>query len=294
MRSALRSILAAIAVVIAAFTAASAGAVHLSAEVYALTGTNRLVSFSAASPGEIETSVEVSGLQPDERLIGIDYRPRDGRLWGVGRVGTTGRMYTIDPGTGVATLVAKLTIAGSVGATEAVLTGSSFGVDFNPAADALRIVSDTGQNLRAIPSATSPTGAARVTGDTFVDGTLNYGGVAATGVGAAAYTNNDNDPATGTTLFDIDTRLDDLVRQDPPNGGTLVRIADLGTPTESLAGFDIRTLGTTNVAYLATTDQRGNGATLATLHTIDLTTGETTTLGKIGGPKTVRGIAVAP
>jgi hypothetical protein len=294
MTSALRSIVAVIALAIAAFTAASAGAVHLSAEVYALTGTNRLVSFSAASPGEIETSVEVSGLQAGETLVGIDFRPRDGKLWGVGRVGTTGRMYTIDPGTGVATLVAKLTAAGSMGATDAVLAGSSFGVDFNPAADALRIVSDTGHNLRAIPSATSPTGAARVTGDTFVDGTPNYAGVTATGVGGAAYTNNDNDPATGTTLFDVDTRLDDLVRQDPPNGGTLVRVGDLGTPTESHAGFDIRPLRTTNVAYVATTEQRGNGATLATLHTIDLATGQTATLGKIGGPKTVRGIAVAP
>jgi len=50
----------------------------------------------------------------------------------------------------------------------------------------------------------------------------------------------------------------------------------------------------TNVAYVATTEQRGNGATLAILHTVDLVTGATGTLGKIGGPKTIRGIAVAP
>ena len=37
-------------------------------------------------------------------------------------------------------------------ATPIVLSGSEFGVDFNPAADALRIVSNTGQNLRALPS----------------------------------------------------------------------------------------------------------------------------------------------
>ena len=84
------------------------------------------------------------------------------------------------------------------------------------------------------------------------------------------------------------------MRQDPPNSGTLVRIAELGTPTEPLAGFDIRTVGTTNIAYVATTGQRGNGTTLGTLHTIDLATGETATLGKVGGLKTPRGIAVAP
>jgi hypothetical protein len=70
--------------------------------------------------------------------------------------------------------------------------------------------------------------------------------------------------------------------------------ADLGSPTDALVGFDIRTLGTTNIAYVATTDQRGKGATLATLRMIDLTSGATESLGKIGGPKAIRGIAVAP
>ena len=123
MRSALCSVATVIAVTVAAVAAASAGAVHLSAEVYALTGTNRLVSFSAASPGEIERNVEVSGMQAGETLVGIDFRPRDGKLWGVGHVGSVGRMYTIDPATGGATLVAKLTAAGSMGATDAALTG---------------------------------------------------------------------------------------------------------------------------------------------------------------------------
>jgi hypothetical protein len=290
----LRLGVAAAAVVVAAVAAMTAGAAHLSAEVYGLTGGNRLVSFAASSPGEIDGSVEVTGLLPGEVLVGVDFRPRDGLLWGVGRAGATGRMYTIDPESGVATLVAKLTVAGSMGATEVALSGASFGVDFNPAADALRIVSDTGQNLRAIPSPTSPTGAARITGDTFVDGTVNYGGATATGIAAAAYVNNDNDPATGTTLFDVDAARDDLVRQDPPNSGALVKVADLGTPTDALAGFDVRTVGGVNIAYVATTEQRGTGATLATLHVLDLATGATQTLGKIGGPKTLRGIAVAP
>ena len=133
----------------------------------------------------------------------------------------------------------------------------------------------------------------RVTGDTFVDGTLNVAGTT-TGIGAAAYVNNDNDPATGTTLFDVGTAGDDLVRQDPPSSGSLVKVADLGTPTGELAGLDVRTVGTTNVAYLATTEQRGQGTTKTTLQILDLTTGATQTLGKIGGPKTPRGIAVAP
>ena len=287
-----RSFVALASLAVSAIAVTSAGAVHLTAEVYGLTGENRLVNFSAGSPGDLETNVEVSGLQSGESLIGIDFRPVDGKLWAVGKLGTAGRMYTIDPESGEATFVA--TLVNATGGAPIALMGSSFGFDFNPAADALRIVSDTGQNLRALPSDRVVAGVQRRTGDTFVDATLNYAGTTAMGVGGAAYTNNDVDPATMTTLYDVDTTLDDLVVQNPPNNGTLVKVADLGTPTEALVGFDIRTLGTTNVAYVATTDQRGNGATLATLHTIDLATGATGTLGKIGGPKTIRGIAVAP
>jgi hypothetical protein len=287
-----RSFVALLVLAVSAFAATSAGAVHLSADVFGLTGQNRLVGFSAASPGEIESNVEVSGLRAGESLIGIDFRPVDGKLWAVGKLGSTGRMYTIDPETGRATFVALLVNAS--GGAPIALTGSSFGLDFNPAADALRIVSDAGQNLRALPSDRLVAGVQQRTGDTFVDGSLNYAGAAATGVGGAAYTNNDVDPATGTTLFDVDTALDDLVMQNPPNSGTLVKVADLGSPTDALVGFDIRTVGTTNTAFVATTEQRGNGATLATLRTIDLTTGTTEALGKIGGPKAIRGIAVAP
>ena len=77
--------------------------------------------------------------------------------------------------------------------------GTSFGVDFNPTVDRLRIVSDTGQNLRVNVD----------DGTATVDGTLNIPGATpvnpALGVTAAAYTNNDADPKTATTLFDIDT-----------------------------------------------------------------------------------------
>jgi hypothetical protein len=292
MRTVVRTFVALVVLAVSAVaTTAAGGAVQQSAEIYALAGKDRLVGFSAARPGRVET-VKVSGLQDGESLIGIDFRPVDGKLWAVVRLCSTGRMYTIDPESGRATFVAMLVNAS--GGAPIVLVGSSFGLDFNPAADALRIVSDAGQNLRALPSDRLVAGVQQRTGDTFVDGSLNYAGAAAPGVGGAAYTNNDVDPATGTTLFDVDASLDDLVVQNPPNSGGLVKVADLGTPTDAHVGFDIRTLGTTNIAYVATTDQRGKGAALATLRTIDLTTGATESLGKIGGPKAIRGIAVAP
>jgi hypothetical protein len=49
----------------------------------------------------------------------------------------------------VATLVTRLTVG---------LDDTRFGIDFNPAANALRIVSDTGQNLRHLsPACTGST-----------------------------------------------------------------------------------------------------------------------------------------
>ena len=45
---------------------------------------------------------------------------------------------------------------------------------------------------------------------------------------AVAYLNNDNDPDTPTTLFDIDSLVDTLSVQYPPNDGTLVAVGPLG------------------------------------------------------------------
>ena len=45
----------------------------------------------------------------------------------------------IDDDNGKATLRSRLNVA---------LEGTSFGVDFNPTVDRLRVISDTGQNLR--------------------------------------------------------------------------------------------------------------------------------------------------
>jgi len=80
--------------------------------------------------------------------------------------------------------VSQLTVA---------LAGQSFGVDVNPAANRLRIISDTGQNLRH--NLDDPNGAPAA-GTTATDGMLTVppATVAAAGVTGAAYTNNDLDP----------------------------------------------------------------------------------------------------
>ena len=106
-------------------------------------------------------------------------------------------------------------------------------MDFNPTVDRLRIVSDTGQNLRDNVDAS---------GDTLTDTTLSYPGpppTAGVGVTGAAYTNNDADPNTATTLYDVDSMLDQTVIQSPANSGLLAATGKLGVDTGPSVGFDI-------------------------------------------------------
>jgi hypothetical protein len=191
-----------------------------SLRVVGLTDTGALVCFNERAPRRARTLGVVNGLSGgDTALVGIDFRVQDGLLYGVGNAGG---VYTIDTTNGYATPVNRLSVA---------LSGVSFGVDFNPAADRLRIVSDTGQNLRHNVNAG---------GVTLADATLNYtAGAAALGVNGAAYTNNDLDALTGTTLFDLDTTLDQIALQSPPNNGSLAVTGKLGVDAIGMSGFDI-------------------------------------------------------
>ena len=179
------------------------------------------MKFEECKPGRLREIGTVSGLQDDDTmLVGIDFRVQDGELYGLG---DGGGIYTIDTGTAEAFKVTELTVD---------LQGASFGVDFNPAANALRIISDTGQNLRH-PFA------GPLQFQTQTDMPLNYTpGTNATGVTGAAYTNNDLDTNTGTTLFDIDTTLDQVAIQSPPNNGSLVATGLLTVDADTPVGFD--------------------------------------------------------
>jgi hypothetical protein len=193
----------------------------------ALTADQQLLSFRECNPTRPRDIGSVSGLQaPDIVLVGMDFRVQDGQLYGVGN---GGGIYTLDTNTAVATLVSRLTTS---------LDGDFFGVDFNPAANALRIISNTGQNLRH-PFA------GPLAGQTQTDTRVNYPGPPAvnpaTGLTGAAYTNNDLDPNTGTTLFDIDTSLNQVVIQSPPNAGSLVTTGLLTVDADTPVGFDIYT-----------------------------------------------------
>jgi len=242
-------------------------------DVVALTASNRLVSFDRANPGTIRSNVLVTGLQSGENLVGIDVRPADGMLYGVG---STGRLYTLDAATGAATNKSRLT-ADAADTTEpfTALAGASFGVDFNPMADRLRIVSNTGQSLRINVD----------TGATTTDGSIN-GGAANTAISASAYTNSF--AGTGaTTLYGIDSANSILYTQNPPNNGTLATPVPLGVTIGATNGFDID--ARTNMGYMVATV---GGA--RNLYGVNLaaTSAPTTLIGALGVTEDIRGIAL--
>ncbi len=194
-------------------------------------GRQTLTAFAADRPQDAgEASVRITGLPTGVALEGIDQRPKDGQLYGLG---SDSRIYTVNLLSGRAGAV-------GTGAFTPALDGTNFGFDFNPVADRIRVVSDTGQNLRINPD----TGVGAVAPPSAADGTLTEGGVTATGVTAAAYTNSVKAPAS-TTLFDIQSTSDLLKLQDPPNAGTLTNVSATATALTAQAdvpavnGYDI-------------------------------------------------------
>jgi hypothetical protein len=247
--------------------------VVVAGDVFVLTASNKLLSFDRATPATIRTTATVTGLQAGENLLGIDVRPADGQLYGVG---STGRIYTLNGVTGVATVKATLAAdAGDATAPYTALAGTEFGVDFNPAADRLRIVSNTGQSLRINVDM----------GATTTDGNIN-GGVASTAITAAAYTNSFAGTAS-TTLFVIDAANATLYTQNPPNNGTLAGAVPLGVAATGVAGFDIDARTNTGYAVMTVAGVRN-------LYTLNLaaTTAPAALVAAIGVTEELRGIAL--
>jgi hypothetical protein len=239
--------------------------------VYGVTTANSLIRFNSVRPNTILASIAITGLQAGENIVGIDFRPATGQLFGLG---STSRLYRIDTVSGAATQV------GSAGAF--TLNGTSFGFDFNPTVDRIRVTSDAEQNLRLNPNDGAL--AATDTPLAYAAGDPNAGQNPT--VVASGYTNNFSG-ATTTTLFNIDSNLDVLVTQVPPNNGTLNTVGSLGVNITGEAGFDI---AAGNNAALAAVQVTGNSS--SSLYSINLTTGAAVPFGPIGGGVVVRDIAI--
>ncbi|MGE0884718.1 MAG: DUF4394 domain-containing protein [Blastocatellales bacterium] len=247
--------------------------------IFAVNTNNQLLSFNSGTPGNV-TARTISGLPGGESIVGIDFRPATGQLFAVTNAS---RLYTINTTTAQATAVSGIPFTPA-------LNGNSFGFDFNPVPDRIRLVSDNDQDLRLNPN----NGALAA-----IDGTLAYAATDANAnanpnVVSAAYTNSVAG-ATNTTLYVIDSNLDTLVLQGSiggspvsPNSGQLFTVGSLGVNTTDQVGFDIA--AQTGAAFASMTLQ---GAATSGLYAINTITGVATSLGDIGGGAPIVDITIA-
>ena len=262
--------------------------------VVAVTHDHQLVRFNAGQPRRVLDRRPLSGLAAGDEIVGIDFRVARGVLYALTRAG---RLYTLDVASG------RLSPVGNGSPSALPLQGSRFGFDFNPVADRIRVVSDSGQNLRLHPD----TGAA-VDGDPARDGVQGDPALAWVSgdtqaahpprLLAAGYTYNAKDDKL-TTNFALDGRAGTLVVQGSregvqpvvsPNSGRLATVGPLGTGALADAAFDISDVRNTALAAVRTEAAPSRTRLLR----IDLATGQAVVVGTVGDGAPVRGIAIEP
>ncbi|MBC7808030.1 MAG: DUF4394 domain-containing protein [Akkermansiaceae bacterium] len=259
-----------------------------------LTSTS-VFTFDSTPPSAIPSASNLALLGfegGNENAVSIDRRPIAGSPLTVLTVGqidsdntaTVGRLYDLDSTTGL------LTNARIVNAS--FNANVNYTIDFNPTGPvALRIVGSDNSNYRV----TDPN-----TGATASDTALSGDGIPAVGI---AYSNNDNDPQTGTVLYNIDRNGDRLSRIPTPNSGVTEQFANALGIDLSSTGFQEIDISGSGIAY-GVFQLQGPGQPSSRLYTLDLVTGlatpsaadnrfrivnNTTTT-----PIVVRGIAAAP
>jgi hypothetical protein len=225
-------------------------------------------------------TVPITGLLPGEHLAAIDYRPSTGVLYGVGVIESgEARLYTINTITGFATRVGSGAFHPSIGF-------SPIGMDFNPVVDRIRIISNSGLNLRVNPndaSLISDTRPAFAPGDPH---SANF-------PLSLAYSNN-YPGATSTTLYGIVLGNGGFLATigspngSPvsPNSGQMFTVGQIGWGGyfSLQQGFDISAAGG---AYIVVDNNN-------VLYSIDLATGAGTSLGQFPSGSVVSDLSVPP
>ena len=105
---------------------------------------NELLLYDTTAPGKITERHAITGLQSNEAVFGLDVRPATGQLYALGLVRTAqdaGRIYVIDPGTGIATQVGGAPFKSN-------FTPAEYGFDINPSTGVIRVVNRAEANVR--------------------------------------------------------------------------------------------------------------------------------------------------
>ncbi|KQW51852.1 MULTISPECIES: DUF4394 domain-containing protein [unclassified Roseateles] len=262
MTSTVRTALAAAALI---GCAASSQAVTL----IGLNSQNQLSRIDTANIGGA-MNMDITGLMAGDRLVGIDTRPKDGKVYGVS---LSNQLYTVDEMTGAATLVAALS-------APVIQANLGYGIDFNPVADfgtaaSLRLVSSAGDNF-AVNAATGAVG--------------NAANKIAAGFTGVSYTNSMLMPTAApasTALYYIDSNTDMLAMAPSAfNTPTITMVGSLGVDVLKANGFEVLGNG---MAYAALTV---DGASLTTgIYSINLGSGAATLMGTYNG--TLSGLSVS-
>jgi hypothetical protein len=194
--------------------------------------------------------------------------------------------YTIDPQSGIAT---RLPVGSPTG--NAFIANAAFGFDFNPQVDRIRIVNNFDQNYRLVPGDGSLAGLDLTLAFNTNPPDANAGQNPS--VVGSAYTNNFAGTLS-TILYGIDSKLNILVTQNPPNNGVLNTVGALRDEATQTTvdvtndlGFDI--FGCDPIGLIAATRP---GDTASRLYRVNLATGAVVQVGVIGGGGFIRGIAL--
>ena len=154
----------------AALLAAGAGSPAAAKIAYGITTGHIVYTFDTSAPN-VEIShraINITQLQPGESELAIDLRPATGQVY---MLGSTSRLYVLDPSDGNVVPIAAAPFTPA-------LSGTAFAMEFDPVTDTIRVISNTGQNLRVHPDTGAVIG---------VDTPLNPG---TPGIAGAAYSNN--------------------------------------------------------------------------------------------------------
>jgi Domain of unknown function (DUF4394) len=241
-------------------------------QFYATDSGNSLLRFSSDDPGRLRAK-QITGLPAGVSIRGIDFRPASGDLYALG---SDKVVYRLNPNTAIAVPEGP-----SFDTTPSILNGVNNGVDFNPTVDKIRVTSDARDNLRLNPDDGTLLS---------VDTMLTPADVKIVG---SAYTNSSftafvtRPAATVLYAYDVSGKVDRLWIQNPANAGTLVMPKSTGLRLRGNPGFDIA--GVDNVGWVAGTEE---GRSRARLFKLDINTGRTKSVGRIGdGSRTITGLA---
>jgi len=232
---------------------------------YALTNNNQIAKYNATTAETADATMSINNLPQGENILSIDFRPATGQLYALG---SSSRLYTINLMNGNATTIGTT-------AFSPMLSGTVASIDFNPTVDRIRLVTNSGQNLRLHPELGTVVA---------TDGTLN--GAANASITSIAYTNNVAGTNT-TELFNIDVTNKKLFKQNPPNDGTLQEVGSININFSGRSGFDINH---DNTVMLATFNVNGTNQ----LYSINTTNAAVTYLANISNNIVDIAIPTAP